>query len=265
MKQVTSKDGTIIAFDQSGSGPSLILVDGALCSRDFGPMPKLAALLAPHFTVINYDRRGRNQSGDTKPYAVEREIKDIEALINAAGGSAFVVGFSSGAALSIAAAASGLNITKLALYEPPFRVDDEGHQAPPDSLEQLKTMIAADRRADAVKFFIHNVVGLPSIAVFIMQLMPIFKKLKAAAHTLPYDLTILGDMTLPEKKAASIKIPTLIAGGDKSQVMLRHTVKKLSEVMPNNQLKILMGQTHNVSEKAIAPVLVEFFNASSKF
>jgi pimeloyl-ACP methyl ester carboxylesterase len=259
MKTVTSKDGTIIAYDQSGSGAPVILVDGALCSRDFGPMPKLAKLLAENFTVINYDRRGRNESGDTKPYAVEREMEDIEALINSAGGSAFVVGFSSGAGLALSAAASGLNITKLALYEPPFMVDDEGHHPPTDSLEQLKTMIAADRRADAVKFFMKDMVGLPGIAIFMMKLMPIFKKLKAVAHTLPYDVTILGDFSLPEKKAASVKVPTLVSGGDKSPVSMQRAVKKLAEVMPYNKLQMLKGQTHNVSVKVIAPVLTEFF------
>jgi pimeloyl-ACP methyl ester carboxylesterase len=259
MKTVTSKDGTIIAYDQSGSGFPLILVDGALCSRDFGPMPKLAKLLASNFTVIHYDRRGRNQSGDTKPYAVEREIEDIEALINDAGGSSFVVGFSSGAALALAAAASGLSIPKLALYEPPFMVDDQGHHPPDDSLEQLKTMVAEDRRGAAVKFFIRDMVGVPAFGVFIMQLMPMFKKLKAVAHTLPYDVTIMGDFSLPEKKAASVKIPTLISGGEKSSVSLQHAVKRLSEIMPNNQLTILKGQTHNVSAKVIAPVLTEFF------
>src|SRR6202000_1669316 len=187
MAKVTSKDGTIIAYDQYGSGFPIILVDGALCSRDLGPMPKLAQLLAENFTVINYDRRGRNESGDTKPYTIGREIEDIEALINEAGGSAFVFGISSGAALALAAAASGLNIPKLALYEPPFMVDDE-FQPPADSLDRLKTMIAEDRRADAVKFFMKDMVGVPAFVVFIMQLMPIFKKLKAVAHTLPYDV-----------------------------------------------------------------------------
>ena len=124
MKKVISKDGTAIAYDKAGNGPLVILVDGALCSRAFGPMPKLAKLLTNDFTVITYDRRGRNESTDTKPYAVEREIEDIGALINDNGGPAFVVGFSSGAALALAAAAHGLNISKLALYEPPFMVDD---------------------------------------------------------------------------------------------------------------------------------------------
>lgn len=260
--KVTSKDGTAIAFDKAGHGPVLILVDGALCSRAFGPMPKLTEFLLKDFTVITYDRRGRNESGDTMPYAVEREIEDIDALINEAGGSAFLVGFSSGAGLALAAAAAGLNIIKLALYEPPFMVNDEGHHPPSDSLTQLQRMIAEDRRADAVKFFMKDMVGIPSIGVFMMQLMPVYKKLKGVAHTLPYDVAIMGDYSLPEKMAASVKTRTLIAGGDKSQVTLRHAVKELSEVMPNNKLQILKGQTHNVSAKVIAPVLIEFFKSN---
>ncbi|HEY4197265.1 MAG TPA: alpha/beta hydrolase [Mucilaginibacter sp.] len=258
MKTVTSKDGTLIAYDQSGSGFPLILVDGALCSRAFGPMPELAQHLAANFMVINYDRRGRNESGDTKPYTIGREIEDIEALINEVGGSALVFGISSGAALALAAAASGLNIPKLAVYEPPFMVDEK-YQPPADSLDRLKIMIDEDRRGDAVKFFMKDMVGVPAIAVFIMKLMPIFKKLKAVAHTLPYDVTILGDFSLPENMAASVKIPTLISGGDKSQVELQQAVKKLSEVMPDSKLQILKGQTHNVSAKVIAPILTEFF------
>jgi pimeloyl-ACP methyl ester carboxylesterase len=260
MKNVTSKDGTLIAYDQTGSGFPLILVDGALCSRNIGPMAKLSQLLAANFTVINYDRRGRNQSGDTMPYAVEREIEDIQALINHAGGSVFVFGVSSGAALALAAIEHGLNISKLALYEPPFIVDDYGHHPPADSLETLKTMIAQDRRGDAVKFFIHDMVGVPAFGVFIMQFMPIFKKLKAVAHTLPYDITILGDFSLPENRAAAVRIPTLVSGGDKSQISLQHAVKKLAQVIPGSSRQILKGQTHNVSPDVIAPVLTEFFN-----
>ena len=256
--EAISKDGTRIAYEKSGNGPLLILVDGALCSRAFGPMPKLAQLLTGNFTVITYDRRGRNESTDTQPYAAEREIEDIEALINENGGSAFVTGFSSGAALSLAAAAHGLNITKLALYEPPFMVDKD-QQPPADSLQQLQAMIAEDRRGDAVKFFLKDMVGVPAIVVFIMKLTPVWGKLKSVAHTLPYDVAVLGDFSLPAKKAASVSIPTLISGGDKSQPTLQQAVKKLSEVMPNSELKMLKGQTHNVRGKAIAPVLIEFF------
>lgn len=259
MQKVISKDGTAIAYDKAGSGALLILVDGALCSRDFGPMPKLAKLLSENFTVINYDRRGRNESADTQPYAVEREIEDMEALMNDNGGTAHVFGISSGAALALGAAAYGLNIEKLALYEPPFMVNDEGHHPPADALQQLQVMVAGDRRADAVKFFMKDMIGLPGFAIFMMKLMPIWSKLKAVAHTLPYDVAILGNFALPEKKAAAVKTSTLISGGDKSQISLQHAVKRLSEVMPNSELKILKGQTHNVSAKVIAPVLTEFF------
>jgi pimeloyl-ACP methyl ester carboxylesterase len=258
--EAISKDGTRIAYDKTGNGPLLILVDGALCSRAFGPMPKLAQLLTSNFTVITYDRRGRNESSDTPPYAVEREIEDLEAVINANGAAAFVTGFSSGAALALASAAYGVNITKLALYEPPFMVDDE-RRPPIDSLQQLQTMIAENRRGDAVKFFLKDMVRVPGIVVFIMKLTPVWSKLKNVANTLPYDASILGDFSLPEKKAASVQIPTLVSGGDKSAATMQDAVKRLSETMPNSRLKMLKGQTHNVAAKAIAPVLVEFFEA----
>jgi len=258
MATVTSKDGTKIAYDKSGSGLPLILVDGALCSRDFGPMAKLAALLAPHFTVFNYDRRGRNESGDTPPYSAGRETEDIEALIKEAGGSAYVYGISSGAALALAATAKGLNITKLALYEPPFEVPGATDGAPKDMLTQLKTMVAEDRRGDAVKYFM-KVVGVPSFGIFMMTLLPIWKKLKAVAHTLPYDITILDGFALPEDKARAIKVPTLVAAGTKTSEPLKRSVKRLSELIPDNHLEMLAGQTHNVSEKAIGPVLIDFF------
>jgi len=258
MAIVLSKDGTQIAYEKTGSGFPIILVDGALCSRAFGPMPKLAKLMAEDFTVFMYDRRGRNESGDTKPYAVEREIEDIEALINEAGGSAYVYGISSGAALALAATASGLNIAKLALYEPPFEVPGAAGGAPKDMLPQLKTMVAEDRRGDAVKYFM-KVVGVPSFGIFIMTLLPIWKKLKAVAHTLPYDIAILDGFALPEDRAQAIKVPALISGGTKTSDSIKRSVKRLSELIPDNQLRMLEGQTHNVSGKAIAPVLKEFF------
>jgi pimeloyl-ACP methyl ester carboxylesterase len=260
MKTVSSKDGTIIAYDQTGSGEPLILVDGALCSRAFGPMPELARLLAPHFTVINYDRRGRNESGDTQPYSPEREVEDIEALIRAAGGAALVAGVSSGAALALSAAAKGLSIKKLALYEAPFMVDKTGHLPPADSHAQLKAMIAADRRGDAVKFFMSDMVNVPAFVVFIMGIMPIFKKLKAVAHTLPYDAAVMGDFSLPTQKAASVKTPTLVGGGEKSPASMQMSVRQLADAIPGSELIMFKGQTHNISVKVLAPALIEFFN-----
>jgi len=163
MNTLTSSDGTTIAFDRVGEGPPVILVDGAFCSRAFGPMPKLALLLADSFTVIHYDRRGRGDSGDEKPYAVEREIEDLDALIREAGGSAHVLGMSSGAVLALEAAASGLGIASLALWEPPFvAVSDSGHRAPEDSVARLTRMIADDRRGEAVRFYLTQVMGAPA-------------------------------------------------------------------------------------------------------
>ena len=151
MKKVHSKDGTAIAFDQLGQGPAIILVGGAFTDRSQPTLVQLAALLAPHFTVFNYDRRGRGDSSDTAPYAVEREVEDLEALIVEAGGSAFVCGFSSGAALALAAAARGLAITKLALYEPPFIVDDSRPPLPRDFATQLTELVSSGRRGDAAE------------------------------------------------------------------------------------------------------------------
>ncbi|MGH9555934.1 MAG: alpha/beta fold hydrolase [Terriglobales bacterium] len=260
MKKVISKDGTAIAIERSGQGPALILVDGALCSRSFGPMPKLAPLLTPHFTVFTYDRRGRNESSDTSPYATHREVEDLEALINEAGGSAFVFGISSGAALALHAAASGLNITKLALFEPPY-VGTNGHSSPPDHEGQLRQLIAARRRSDAVKYFMTKMVGAPAIFAAVMQLLPMWSKLTAVAHTLPYDAAIMGDFSIPVQRAASVKTPTLVIGGEKSPSLLQEAARQLAGALPRAQHRSLKGQSHNVSAKVLAPVLIEYFAA----
>src|SRR6185295_12275154 len=190
MQKVISSDGTPIAFDRTGSGFPIILVDGALCYRASGPMGPLAALLAPHFTVFTYDRRGRGESGDTAPYAIDREIDDLDALIREAGGSAFVYGISSGAALALEAAHRGLAIPKLALYESPCIVDDTHAPLPADFLTRLNAAVAENRRGDAVKMFL-RLVDLPAVALLMMPLLPAWSKLKAVAHTLPYDITIV--------------------------------------------------------------------------
>lgn len=259
MSKVFSKDGTSIAFNKAGHGEPVILVDGALCSRSFGPLPKLAQLLSPHFTVFNYDRRGRNESSDKAPYAVEREVEDIQALIAEAGGSAFVFGISSGAALALAAASSRLNIKKLALYEPPFIAGRGARSAPPDSEAQLTRLVAEGRRGDAVKFFMVDMVGMPAIFAYSMRILPIWPKLKAVAHTLPYDAAVLGDFSLPRERAASVAVPTLVIGGEKSSIELRSAVDAVAEAIPAAKRRMLKGQTHNVSVKVLAPVLVDFF------
>lgn len=171
MEKAVSRDGTTIAYERSGSGPALVLVDGAMCQREMGPARPLAKLLAEHYTVYVYDRRGRGDSGDTAPYAAQREVEDLEAVINEAGGSAYVFGQSSGAALSLEAAHQGVSIRKLAVFEPPFIVDDSREPVPHDYIAQLEAMLAADRPGDAVKSFMKQV-GVPGIMIALMRLMP---------------------------------------------------------------------------------------------
>jgi pimeloyl-ACP methyl ester carboxylesterase len=222
-------------------------------------MPKLARRLSQNFTVFSYDRRGRGDSGDTAPYEKEREVEDIDALIRQAGGSAFVLGLSSGAALALLAAASGLNITKLALYEPPFMVDKEGRKPPADHEARLEQLIAAGRRGDAVKFFMRDVVGMPGIFVVMMGVMfPVWSKLKAVAHTLPYDAAVMGDYSLPAKRIASVTMPTLVMDGEKTDMRLRRAVKAVADALPYAEHRTLKGQTHNVSAASLTPVLTDF-------
>lgn len=256
MSNVVSRDGTTIAYEQMGRGPALILVDGALCSRSFGPMPKLAPLLAQDFTVFMYDRRGRGASGDTKPYHKAREVEDLAALVAEAGGSAFVLGLSSGAALAMEAAASGVNITRLALYEPPYMIGEDGHGVHEG---QLSRLIASDRRADAVKYFMRKMVGLPPVFVAMMQLMPgVWGKLKAVAHTLPYDAAVMGDYSLPAQRIAGISVPALVMDGEKTDARLHRAVQAVAAAIPNAERRTLKGQTHNVKAAVLAPVVVEF-------
>jgi pimeloyl-ACP methyl ester carboxylesterase len=262
MSTVISRDGTAIAFERMGSGPPLILVDGALCSRAFGPMPKFAALFAKSFRVYLYDRRGRGASADTRPYSKEREVEDLEALIGEAGGSAFVLGVSSGAGLALEAAASGLPIEKLAVYEPPYMVmpaDRERHSSA-DHEAALVRFIAEGRRSDAVKYFMRDMVGVPAFFVFLMRFMPgVWSKLEQAAVTLPYDAAIMGNWSLPTQRLGAVRAPTLVVGGGKSDARLRAAVEAAAKAIPNAQLRTLPGQTHNVRPEALSPVVTDFF------
>lgn len=260
MNTVISKDGTIIAYENIGSGRPLILVDGALCYRSFGPMPKLAPLLANHFTVYFYDRRGRGDSTDVQPYAPQKEVDDIEALVKEAGGSAYLAGISSGAALALHAAESGLNVPKIALYEPPYVYEKNGSQSKIAHGAALQSLLAENKRGQMVKYFMVNMVGAPAIVPFIMKLMPAWKKLKAAAHTLPYDTAIMGDFTAPTERITKIKNRTLIAGGGKSPATLHNAVQSVADALPNKELRWLEDQTHNVNARVLASVLIQFFS-----
>ncbi len=256
MDKVTSHDGTTIAFDRLGVGPAVILVCGG--SVDRMSNAGVAALLASDFTVFNYDRRGRGDSGDTLPYAVEREVEDIDAVISAAGGSACLYGTSSGACLALEATASGLAITKLALWEPPYILDPSA-RPPADQVEQYDTMLAEGRRGDAAQYFMEKVVRMPAEFVAGARSQPWWAASEALAHTLPYDATIMGDYSLPTERAAAVKVPTIVITGGASFPFMRETAEALAAVLPNGQTRLLEGQEHNVAPEAIAAVLQEFF------
>lgn len=261
---VTSKDGTVIAYSQIGQGPALILVDGALCYRQFGPSQELAAQLASSYTVITYDRRGRGESGDTQPYAVEREVEDIAALLEAVGGTAYVAGQSSGAGLAIEAANRLPGISKLALYEAPFVVDDTGKPITQTFLSNLKEAMAQNQRSKAVKIFMKQV-GTPGFMVAIMPLFPMWSKLTAVAHTLPYDASIIvshgSGKPLPPTLGSGIKAPILVMDGGKSPTWMRHAMQALAQTLPKANYRTLAGQNHMVKAEALVPVLIEFFAA----
>jgi pimeloyl-ACP methyl ester carboxylesterase len=257
MGSVTSKDGTLITYDQTGQGAPLILVSGALVDRQ--GLVHLADALKPHFTIFNYDRRGRGDSGDTLPYAVEREIEDIDAVIGVAGGSAFLVGFSSGAALSLKAAASGLAIRKLALYEPPYMLEGSRPRPPADNAKTLTDLVAAGRRGDAAEFFLAQIVGLPTEVVADMRKQPSWAAQEALAHTLVYETTILGDYSLPIESAARVKTPALVMAGRASFPWICDSAQALAKLIPGAKTHFFDGQDHNVDPAVLTPVLVEFF------
>ncbi len=260
---VTSQDGTRIAVTRAGEGPPLILVDPALCQRTFGPMPKLVPLLTDRFTVYTYDRRGRGASADTAPYSVEREVEDLEAVIAHAGGSVFVYGISSGGALALEAAKRLTTIEKLAIYEVPFIVD-AGHTPMTDELrEQFDASVASGRRGDAVKLFM-RFVGTPRAFIAMMRLTPMWSKLAAVAHTLPYDIAILANHqqgeALTGEEWPDATPPTLVLVGGKSPAWLRNGGAALADVLPDARLQTLDGQTHMVKPRVLAPALRAFFS-----
>ena len=261
MPTVSSADGTVIAYERTGSGPALVLVDGALCHRAAGPMRPLAALLRERFTVHTYDRRGRGESSDTMPYAVAREVEDLQALIGEAGGEAYVYGISSGAALALAAAAAGLPITKLALYEPPFMAEVEDGARIKEYTERLGELLDAGRAGDAVELFMTNV-GVPAPAVAGIRAQPGWAALEAIAPTLAYDDQVLGDGGVPRDLAGAITIPALVLAGAASPQSLQQAAKATADALPAAGHRTLDGQTHDVAPDALAPVLAAFFAAS---
>jgi pimeloyl-ACP methyl ester carboxylesterase len=250
MEHVLSSDGTTIAYDRIGHGQPLVLVVGAFNTRSTGE--PLAAALASRFTVYTYDRRGRGDSADTAPYAVQREVDDLGALIDAAGGSAAVFGYSSGALLALHAAASGLAITRVALYDAPY-MTGSGTQ---DHAGILAALVADGRRGDAVEYFQSKIVGIPDEVVAQLRHAPFRPALEGIAHTLVYDATLLDDRTLTGRLAA-VSTPTLLVAGGENPFM-SGAAHVLAAALPNAQAHVLDGQTHDIDPSVLGPVLERF-------
>lgn len=265
VETAVSKDGTVIAYERIGSGPPVVVVDGAFCSRAMGTGRTIAKPLAEHFTVYIYDRRGRGASGDTPPYGTDREVEDLRAVIDAAGGTADVFGHSSGASLALEAARQGLPIRRLALYEPPLVVDDSRPPVGEDYGGRLRALIEADRRGAAIKLFMTEGVRVPKAATLIMPLMPMWSKLKAVAPTVTNDTAFvepyLKGQPLPTELWATTATPTLLLVGGKSPAWMQHGVGELATRLPAARLQVLPGQTHMLKADVTAPVLREFFAA----
>jgi pimeloyl-ACP methyl ester carboxylesterase len=257
MDKVRSSDGTTIAFDRLGAGPSVILVSGASTAR--GIHAQLAELLAGQFTAYNYDRRGRGDSDDTPPYAIQREVEDLDAVITEAGGAAAVFGNSSGAVLALHAAAAGLPVTKLALWEPPFMIDPDAPRRQQEYVAQLTQLLGAGRRGDAIALFMRTV-GLPEEMIAGMRNAPMWPDMEAIAPTLAYDATIMGDSMVPTALVSSVTAPTLVLDGSGTGPWAANSAQALTATLPNPQRRTLEGQNHNVSWEVLAPVLIEFFS-----
>jgi pimeloyl-ACP methyl ester carboxylesterase len=256
MRTVTSTDGTTIAFDRTGTGPAVIALGGGPLDRTADA--PVASLLAPHFTVYTYDRRGRGDSGDTQPYALDREFEDLEALIAAAGGSVFFYGSSGGGALGLEAAARGLGITRLAIWEPPYIVDDSRPPVPDDYARRLSRMLAEGRRGDMVELFFTEAVGLPMEFVAQLRSSPFWGSMENLAHSLIYDAVLMGDFSMPVERIASVSVPTLVIDGGVTP-WLHNTAEAVARTLPDARRAALAGQPHNVAPEAITPLLIEYF------
>ncbi|GAA1991362.1 alpha/beta hydrolase [Catenulispora subtropica] len=261
---VTSADGTPIAYTKIGGGPAVIVIDGAMCHRAFGPSGGVAEQLADQYavyTVYTYDRRGRGESGDDAATTPEREIEDIAALIQEAGGSAALVGFSSGGALALLAAAADVGVTKLACYEVPYITQDWHREAGLKYTADLHQALDEGRLGDMPALFM-ALVGMPPEQIEGMRRSPAWPMFEAVAKTLTYDNAVLdykNGGAVPADLCASITVPVLAMDGGASPDLLREPAALIAEACPRGERRTLPDQTHEVDAKVLGPVLAEFF------
>jgi pimeloyl-ACP methyl ester carboxylesterase len=259
---VISKDGTEIAYETWGKGPALIAVGGTTCDRAL--MRPTAEAFGRYFATINYDRRGRGASGDTAPYAVEREIEDIAALIDEAGGSPHLYGHSSGAGLVLHCVAAGLPVEKFILHDPPYSPDDESSQdAARGYAQDIRDLLGQDKRAEAIEMFIRGT-GLPDEMINEMRETPRWQGLIALAPTLAYDSAVMGDLekggAIPEALLARATRPGLVLVGSKSPPFMMEVSRRLAYLLPQGKHRVLEGQDHVVVPDVLAPIVAEFLS-----
>jgi pimeloyl-ACP methyl ester carboxylesterase len=252
---VTSPDGTEIAYDQVGAGPPLVLVVGSFNSRR--SQRRLAEALAPAFTVLNYDRRGRGDSGDTQPYAVDREIEDLLAVIEAAGRPPVLFGHSSGGVLSLKTALRGASIAGLSMYEPPFMLS--GGRQPPgaDLAERISALVDSGQPGRAVDLFYSECLNVGDDMLEALRAMPSRPRVEAVAHTLAYDAAVVGDLSVPSEGLRTLDVPTLHFTGPTE--VLAAGAREMAQLLPKGRHLVLEGQTHDVVPAVVAPLLIDFF------
>lgn len=252
----TSKDGTRIAYEKSGTGPVLIMIDPAGGYHGWRPMADLIPLLDSHFTVVTYDRRGRGYSTDTLPYSADRELDDLEALIDAVGGPVHLFGFSSGAVLNLLAAARGLPVSKIISLEPPLESYDE--PLPPSELEtEIADLVAKGQRREA-HFHFNRSIGVPEEVMEQEHQNSNWDELEAMAHTMVYDLTIIRSLPVPQ--LAAIMTPTLVVASDATGDFMLNWTKATADTLPNGEHLVLHGDWHGVPADVLAPKMIEFLN-----
>ena len=258
-RTVTSADGTRIAYEVVGDGPPLVAVCGATCDRAL--MRPTARSLGEHFTTVNHDRRGRGDSGDTLPYAAEREVEDIAALIDQVGGRAHLYGHSSGAGLVLHAVAAGLPVDALVLHDPPHSPDDDSSREEARRYGQsIRDLLAQDERTAALETFC-RLTGMPDEVIEGMQASQRWAELTALAPTLAYDSAVMGDIdiggSIPEDVAARVTRPGVVLVGGESPAFMREVGQRLADVLPEGRYRVLEGHGHVVPPDVLAAVVAE--------